>query len=84
MPRITPDRIEEIESLARHNCDELAGLTAELAELQARVDKLEGRTNELGSTDTKPAQRRYRDPCRCEAVATETEGMQEGRKNGDT
>ncbi|TDX21398.1 hypothetical protein [Rhodovulum visakhapatnamense] len=46
MPRTIPDRIEEIESLARHNCDELAGLTAELAELQARVDKLERRSAE--------------------------------------
>ncbi|RAP39759.1 hypothetical protein BYZ73_18895 [Rhodovulum viride] len=44
MSETTPDRIEEIESLARHNCDELAGLTAEFAELQARVDKLEGGT----------------------------------------
>ncbi|MBL3578948.1 hypothetical protein BV509_05200 [Rhodovulum sulfidophilum] len=46
MPETTPDRIEEIESLARHNCDELAGLTAELAELQARVEALEGGTAE--------------------------------------
>ncbi|WP_133260410.1 hypothetical protein [Rhodovulum sp. BSW8] len=45
MPQTTPDRIEEIESLARHNCDELAGLTAELAELQARVAKLEAGTH---------------------------------------
>ncbi|PTW45665.1 hypothetical protein [Rhodovulum kholense] len=42
MPPTTLDRIEEIESLARHNCDELAGLTAEIAELQARVEALEG------------------------------------------
>ncbi|TDX31170.1 hypothetical protein [Rhodovulum visakhapatnamense] len=54
MPQTTPDRIEEIESLARHNCDELAGLTAELAELQARVDKLEGRTAEVPPCPTCP------------------------------
>lgn len=30
MPQTAPDRIEEIESLARHNCNELPGLTAEL------------------------------------------------------
>ncbi len=42
MAETAPDRIEEIESLARHNCDELAGLTAALEELRTRVAKLEG------------------------------------------
>ncbi|MCE8418386.1 hypothetical protein LZ190_06645 [Rhodovulum sulfidophilum] len=51
MPQTAPDRIEEIESLARHNCNELPGLTAEL---QAHASKLEGGSAEVPARPNYP------------------------------
>ncbi|PTW46062.1 hypothetical protein [Rhodovulum kholense] len=71
MPETTPDRIEEIESLARHNCDELAGLIVEIAELQARVEALEGRRAEAPPCPNCP---------RCEGIGAIS---REGGTDGD-